>query len=79
MKNIHIDTHSVGRSSFDRSDNISVKVQFRRNLNNNTAKSKEREGREGRDIHSLLERRSKSRKQRTDENDYRVAVNRLVK
>jgi hypothetical protein len=76
MKNIHIDTHSVGRSSFDRGDNISVKVQFRRNLNSNTAKSKERESR---DIHSLLERRSKSRKQRTDENDYRVAVNRLVK
>lgn len=43
MRNICIDTHSVGRSSFDsRADNASLKVHFRRpQLNNSTSKSKE--------------------------------------
>lgn len=86
MRNIYIDTHSVGRSSFDRAENHSIKVHFKRNINSHTSKSKERERaeskgerEEGRDIQSLLERRSLSRKRRTDENDYRGAVNRMVK
>jgi hypothetical protein len=46
MRNICIDTHSVGRSSFDKPDNLSIKVHFRKNLNTNTAKYRDpREGR----------------------------------
>nr|VVW86719.1 unnamed protein product [Nymphaea colorata] len=59
MRNIMIDTHSVGRASFDsRADNNSIKVHFRRyNMNNLTSTSKSRDDkREGRalDIQSLL-------------------------
>lgn len=72
----------MGRSSFDRADNPSIKVHFKRNLNAHTSKSrenKERTDSRDREIQSLLERRSVSRKRRTDENDYRGAVNKLVK
>jgi len=94
IKNIYIDTHSVGRASYDnRSDANSIKIHFRRpnpnpnsnpNTNPNLAPnpnhtSKSREDRRA-DIQSLLERRSSSKRARkTDENDYRTAVNRLVK
>jgi hypothetical protein len=52
MKNIFIDTHSVGRVSFDnRTDNNSIKVHFKKyNLNNFSSKSKD----EKKEIQSLL-------------------------
>jgi hypothetical protein len=47
MRNICIDTHSVGRSSCDKPDNLSIKVHFRRNINTHTSKSRDPKG-EGR-------------------------------
>lgn len=74
MRNIFIDTHSVGRSSLDKPDNLSIKVHFKRNLNTNTSKYRDpKEGRpeakskdEAKELQSLLERRSASRKRKTD-------------
>lgn len=65
MRNIYIDTHSVGRASYDnRSDTNSIKFHFRKpNLNPPNHTSKSREDRRA-DIQSLLERRSSSKRAR---------------